>query len=155
MKAVRKKRLLKITLMMLGIGIALSFILYALRQNIDFFFSPSEVMAGKAPKHHLFHLGGLVAFNSIHYGKKNNTIYFSVTDKVNSIPVEFHGVLPTLFKAGRSVVVLGHLQTNHEFVAVEVLAKHDNRYMPRQVKDALQHAKYYPHYQHMREINAT
>lgn len=139
MRAARKQRVYLVLFIVLGVSIAMALMLYALSNNINFFISPTQVHNGKAPMHHTFRLGGLVEPGTVHY-HKNGLVTFMITDKLNQIKVDYHGVLPDLFKAGRAVVTQGHLQNSNLFIADQVLAKHDNRYMPRQVKQELQHA---------------
>jgi len=137
----RKQRLLVLSTIMLGLGIALSFALYALRQNINLYYTPSQIAQGLAPKHHSFRLGGLVERGSISHAKKGLEVEFIVTDLVNKIQISYEGILPDLFRDGQGVVVQGELVSNNKFKASQVLAKHDEKYMPPIVKDALAQAR--------------
>lgn len=137
----RRQRLFLLVVIMLGLGLAASLALYALRQNINLYYTPSQVLAGQAPHNHPLRLGGLVKKGSISHAKTGLQVNFVVTDLVNDIPVSYNGILPDLFREGQGVVVQGQLAANDEFHASEVLAKHDEKYMPPIVKDALASAK--------------
>jgi len=154
MKAQRRQRLYMVLLIAISVSAAAALILVALNKNIDFFLGPSQVMMGQAPKHHTFRLGGIVKPGSVHYSKDNGTVSFEVTDKVNQVLVSYHGILPDLFQAGRSVVTQGELNNKGVFIADQVLAKHDNKYMPKQVSDALQAAKNYHHYNNIAKVTS-
>jgi len=136
-----KQKLTWIIIIFLLIAGAVGFILYALKQNINLFYSPTQVTQGLAPIHHSFRLGGLVAAGSIHKDPNSLKVDFYVTDKSNRIPVEYIGVLPDLFKESQSVVIEGQLTSKGNFVATQVLAKHDEKYMPKVVQDVLMPAK--------------
>jgi cytochrome c-type biogenesis protein CcmE len=121
------------------VSIAAALVLNALNSNIALYVTPSEVAAGKAPHEAAFRIGGLVKNGSL--TRDNLTVHFIVTDTVRDIPVSYTGILPDLFKEGKGAVVQGKLGPNGQFVASEVLAKHDENYMPPAAKDALQQAK--------------
>lgn len=121
------------------VSIAAALVLNALNSNIALYVTPSEVAAGKAPHNAAFRIGGLVKNGSL--TRDNLTVHFVVTDTVRDIPVAYTGILPDLFKEGKGAVVQGKLDSNGQFVASEVLAKHDENYMPPAAKDALQQAK--------------
>jgi cytochrome c-type biogenesis protein CcmE len=126
---------------MVGLGIAATLILRAANSNIVFFFSPSEVHAGEAPKNNVFRLGGLVEKGSLSRENDGLTVHFLVTDNMETVPVRYVGILPDLFREEQGVVAQGNLNENGVFVASEVLAKHDETYMPPEVADALEQAK--------------
>jgi cytochrome c-type biogenesis protein CcmE len=113
----------------------------AFRSNMVFFLSPSDVVAEKAPRAKLFRLGGLVETGSVVRQADGVTVRFVVTDTAQRIPVEYRGILPDLFKEGKGVVTQGRLQPNGVFKAQEVLAKHDENYMPAEAADAIERAK--------------
>jgi cytochrome c-type biogenesis protein CcmE len=136
MKA-RKQRMLLITCVLAGVVISAAFALRAFQQNLSYFFSPSEVAAGKAPSNHSFRLGGMVVNGSVSRIPGSLTVHFVVTDFAHSVPVSYTGVLPDLFKEGSGVVARGRLDASGHFTAEEVLAKHDENYMPPNVADAL------------------
>jgi cytochrome c-type biogenesis protein CcmE len=120
-----------------GVVVAVGLGFRAFQENLSYFFSPSDVAAGKAPAGRAFRLGGMVVNDSVQRETGSLTIDFTVTDFANTVPVRYTGVLPDLFKEGKGVVVRGQVGTDGRFVAQEVLAKHDENYMPPEVKDAL------------------
>jgi len=122
-------------------GIAVAFALNAFRQNLLFFFSPSQVLAGEAPPNHAFRVGGLVVGGSVLRTPGVLTVHFKVTDTVNQLAVEYDGILPDLFREGQGIVAQGELRDDGVFVASEVLAKHDENYMPPEVADAIDTAR--------------
>jgi len=132
----RSQRLLLIGLVVVGVAVAVTFALRAFRENLTYFFSPSEVAAGESPSR-TFRLGGLVLENSMVREPGSLTVCFVVSDFAHEIPVRYTGVLPDLFKEGKGVVVRGRLGADGEFVAEEVIAKHDENYTPPEVADAL------------------
>jgi cytochrome c-type biogenesis protein CcmE len=122
-----------------AVAVAAGLVLNAFQSNLVFFFSPSQVMAKEAPTAKTFRLGGLVKEGSV---KRNGTeIQFDVTDTAKTISVRYTGILPDLFKEGKGVVAQGQLQGDGVFVAREVLAKHDENYMPPEAAEALKRAK--------------
>jgi len=135
----RKQRLLLIGLLLGAVGGAVALALTALNQNINLFYSPSQVVAGEAPENTIFRLGGMVVEGSL---KRSNTdlgITFDLTDTAEIISVNYTGILPDLFREGQGIVTTGSLQ-NGAFVAQQVLAKHDETYMPPEVSAALKQA---------------
>lgn len=119
-----------------GLGLAATLVLSAMNKNLVFFFSPTQVAAKEAPVEKAFRLGGLVKQGSVERANDGLTVKFLVTDNATEIPVIFTGILPDLFKEGTGVVAQGRLQSG-VFQADEVLAKHDEKYMPPEVADAL------------------
>ena len=140
MKA-RHKRLAFIVVGVAGLAVAVGLIANAFNQNLVFFFSPSDIQANQAPVNKNFRLGGLVEEGSVKRENDGLTVHFVVTDNANTIPVTFTGILPDLFREGQGVVAQGKLDENGVFMAKEVLAKHDETYMPPEVQDALDKAK--------------
>ncbi|HET7845387.1 MAG TPA: cytochrome c maturation protein CcmE [Xanthomonadales bacterium] len=140
MNPTRKRRLWLIALVLVGVGGATALALAALRENVQHFYSPSDVIAGQAPDGRNFRIGGLVQEESVHRARDSLQVDFLVTDRFKTVPVRYTGILPDLFKEGQSVVATGKLD-NGTFVASEVLAKHDENYMPREVADAIARAK--------------
>ncbi|NOV21963.1 cytochrome c maturation protein CcmE [Cupriavidus necator] len=122
-------------------GIAAALVLNAFRSNLVFFFSPSQVAAHEAPVARSFRLGGLVAPGSIRREGDGMTVRFVVTDTARQVPVQYRGLLPDLFREGKGVVARGQLQADGTFIASEVLAKHDENYMPPEAADALRQAE--------------
>lgn len=135
----RHKRALFIVAALVVIGIAAALILNALNSNIALYVTPSEVAAGKAPKGQAFRIGGMVKDGSLK--RDGLTVYFVITDLVKDIPVAYTGILPDLFKEGKGAVIQGRLDGNGQFIASEVLAKHDENYMPPEAKHALEQAQ--------------
>mgnify|MGYP001815405726 FL=1 len=130
MNPIRKKRLYLIGMMVAGVGVAAWLALNAFDENLMFFFSPSEVVEGKAPTGHPFRIGGLVASESVKRKSDGLTTAFDVTDNAETVTVEYTGILPDLFREGQGIVAMGQLNEGGVFVASEVLAKHDENYMP-------------------------
>jgi cytochrome c-type biogenesis protein CcmE len=122
-----------------AVGIAAALVLNALNSNIALYVTPSDVAAGKSPKGQAFRIGGMVKDGSVK--RDNLTVHFVVTDMVKEIPVAYTGILPDLFKEGKGAVVQGRLGPDGDFTASEVLAKHDENYMPPQAQAALDQAR--------------
>jgi cytochrome c-type biogenesis protein CcmE len=122
-----------------ALGLAAYFVLNAFESNLVFFFSPTQVAAGEAPKNRTFRVGGLVKIGSL--SRDNLTVNFVVTDTAKEMNVAYTGILPDLFKEGKGVVAQGKFATDGKFVATEVLAKHDENYMPPEAKDAVDKAQ--------------
>ena len=135
----RHKRALIIVAGLVAIGVAALLILNALNSNIALYVTPSEVSAGKAPKDQAFRIGGMVKEGSLR--RDGLTVHFVITDLVKDIPVAYTGILPDLFKEGKGAVIQGRMNANGEFIASEVLAKHDENYMPPEAKHALDQAQ--------------
>jgi cytochrome c-type biogenesis protein CcmE len=140
MNPIRKKRLTLIGLMVAGIGVATWLALNAFDENLMFFFSPTEIAEGKAPTAHPFRVGGLVATDSVKRKADGLTTSFTVTDNAKSVTVEYTGILPDLFREGQGIVAMGQLNNEGVFIASEVLAKHDENYMPPEVAESLKTA---------------
>jgi cytochrome c-type biogenesis protein CcmE len=137
MKPVRKQRLYLILAMVVAIAVAAGFGLNALNQNLMFFFAPTEVVAGKAPDTAVFRLGGMVVEGSVQRPGDDLLVRFDLTDFEQVVSVEYTGILPDLFREGQGIVSRGRLRPDGVFVAEEVLAKHDENYMPPEVADSL------------------
>jgi cytochrome c-type biogenesis protein CcmE len=137
----RHKKLLVIVLALSGIGIAAALILNAFQSNLVFFFSPTQVAKGEAPSGRAFRIGGLVEKGSLKREADGLTSHFVVTDTAKSMPVVYKGILPDLFKEGKGVVAEGKLGADGLFTASQVLAKHDENYMPPEAASALEQAQ--------------
>jgi cytochrome c-type biogenesis protein CcmE len=135
----RHKRAAMIVGGLAALGLAAYFVLNAFESNLVFFFSPTQVAAGEAPKNRTFRIGGLVKTGSL--SRDNLTVNFIVTDTSKEMGVSYTGILPDLFKEGKGVVAQGKIGNDGKFVATEVLAKHDENYMPPEAKDALDKAQ--------------
>ncbi len=140
MKA-RYKRMMFIVLGLVAVTAIAALILNALQSNINHFFSPTEVVANEAPKDRTFRLGGLVEVDSVKREDDGLTVHFNVTDNAEVVTVKYTGILPDLFSEGQGVVAQGKLGAGGIFEAEEVLAKHDETYMPPEVADALEKAE--------------
>jgi len=123
-----------------GLGVATALVLDVFRSNLVFFFTPTQVAANEAPKDRTFRIGGLVEEGSVVRDKDALTVRFKVTDTAKAIPVVFTGILPDLFKEGKGVVAQGRIGSDGTFKANEVLAKHDENYMPPEAAHALEQA---------------
>ena len=134
----RHKRMALIGGIVASVAVAAGLVLNAFQSNLVFFFSPSQVMAKEAPTARTFRLGGLVQEGSVK--RSGTTVEFAVTDTAQTIAVRYTGILPDLFKEGKGVVAQGQLQGDGVFVAREVLAKHDENYMPPEAAEALKRA---------------
>jgi cytochrome c-type biogenesis protein CcmE len=133
----RQRRMILVGLILLGVAGAVAFALTAFRDNMLYFYTPSELSAGKAPKDRVFRLGGMVTEGSFKREPGSLTAQFVLTDYAHNVTVSYTGVLPDLFREGQGVVTRGRLDAQGQFVAEEVLAKHDENYMPPDVADAL------------------
>lgn len=138
MKA-RHQRALLILAGLVTLGLIVGFVLYALKENISAFYSPTEVHAGKAPQNRIFRIGGQVLVDSLVRLPDGISVRFVVTDTAYDIPVQYTGILPDLFREGKGVVAQGRIE-NGVFIATEVLAKHDENYMPPEAAEALEKA---------------
>jgi cytochrome c-type biogenesis protein CcmE len=136
----RKKRIMIVCSILAGMGIAAALILTAFEENLLYFYSPTQIIAGEAPTTRAFRIGGLVKEGSVQRNTDNLEINFVLTDTVNQIEVIYEGILPDLFREGQGIVANGKLQSDNTFIAEQVLAKHDENYMPPEVAQALQEA---------------
>jgi cytochrome c-type biogenesis protein CcmE len=138
----RHKRIGFIVVGLAGLGMAAYFAAQAFRSNLVFFYSPSEVVAKAAPVGRTFRVGGLVEKDTVKRDNDGLTVRFSVTDTAKSIPVIYKGILPDLFKEGKGCVAQGHVGADGVFYADQVLAKHDENYMPPEAGKAIDNAKH-------------
>jgi cytochrome c-type biogenesis protein CcmE len=137
MKPARKQRLILIGLMLAGLGLAATFALQAFNENLMYFFSTTDVADGKAPNNAMFRLGGMVVKGSVERPGSDLLVRFKLSDFSKEVTVEYSGILPDLFREGQGIVAKGRLDGRGVFVAEEVLAKHDENYMPPEVADSL------------------
>jgi cytochrome c-type biogenesis protein CcmE len=135
----RQKRFAIVVGVLAAVGVGVALVLNAFQSNLVFFYTPSQVAAREAPVGHTFRLGGLVQTGSLR--RDGVHVDFLVTDTAKTIPVHYEGILPDLFKEGKGVVAQGTVGTDGVFVAREVLAKHDENYMPPEAADALKRAR--------------
>ncbi|MGZ8192722.1 MAG: cytochrome c maturation protein CcmE [Methylobacter sp.] len=137
MKPARRQRLILIALMVLGTGLATAFALKSFNDNLMYFFSTTDIVEGKAPKDTLFRLGGMVIKGSVERPGDGLMVRFKLTDFSKDVTVEYTGILPDLFREGQGIVAHGRLNQQGIFIAEEVLAKHDENYMPPEVAGSL------------------
>jgi cytochrome c-type biogenesis protein CcmE len=135
----RHKRIALIGGGLAALGLAAAFVLNALDSNIAFFVTPTEVAAGKAPQGKAFRIGGMVKAGSLR--RDNLTVHFAITDTAQEVPVMYTGILPDLFSEGKGAVAQGRIGPDGVFVATEVLAKHDENYMPPEAQHAVDQAQ--------------
>lgn len=140
MNPVRKQRLIIVVSIVIGVSIAVGFTTYALRQNINAFYTPSQIAAGEAKPGQTIRAGGLVVEGSVKKAEKGLRVSFDISDGVSDVTVHFEGILPDLFREGQGILVKGPLQAGQVVAATEVLAKHDENYMSPEVKAALEAA---------------
>jgi len=139
----RKNRMYLALVVLIGLGLAISLVLYALRSNIDLFYTPSEILNGKGENHEMpfvgqrLRIGGMVMPGSVVRDPKTLEVHFKIYDARGAIPVVYVGILPDLFREGQGVVAQGVMEKNNVVMAKQVLAKHDEKYVPPEVEDAM------------------
>jgi len=136
MNPTRKRRLTIVLSILAAAAIAAVLVVLALQNNMNYLLTPSQVQAGEAASYQTFRLGGMVKAGSIQRSSDSLKVTFTVVDADGAMPVEYTGILPDLFRDNQSVIATGHMD-NARFVATEVLAKHDETYMPKELKDAM------------------
>ncbi|MEX6503031.1 cytochrome c maturation protein CcmE [Pseudomonas zhanjiangensis] len=147
MNPIRKKRLFIILAILAGVGIALALALSALQQNINLFYTPTQIANGEAPQDTRIRAGGLVEEGSVQRSGDSLQTDFVVTDGVKSVTIRYSGILPDLFREGQGIVAMGKLDGHGMLIADEVLAKHDENYMPPEVMQALEQSGMNKHYE--------
>ena len=142
----RKKRLIIILSIVLGSSLAVGLTLYALKQNVNLFYSTTQIANGEAPQDARIRVGGMVVKGSLKRATDSLRVEFTLTDYAKTVTVVFTGILPDLFREGQGIIAQGKLDANGVFQADEVLAKHDENYMPPEIKDSLKnkHAEMKP-----------
>ena len=133
----RQKRMVTVAAILAGVGIATAFALQAFNKNLLYYYSPTQIHAGEAPDARSIRVGGLVENGSVQREPGSLEVRFTLTDFSNTVGVSYTGVLPDLFREGQGIIARGKLDDRGVFVAEEVLAKHDENYMPPEVKDSL------------------
>ena len=133
----RRQRMVTVALVLAGVGLAVGLALQAFQENLMFFYSPTQVLAGEPPEGRKIRLGGLVTMGSLQRESGELEVRFTVTDNQNSMTVSYAGILPDLFREGQGVIAIGLLQPDGSLKAEEVLAKHDENYMPPEVAEML------------------
>ncbi|WP_420599277.1 cytochrome c maturation protein CcmE [Neptuniibacter sp.] len=136
----RKQRLFIVLFIIFGVGAAVGLTMYSLSQNINLFYSPTQIAAGEAPQGTRIRAGGMVVDGSVKRDQESLHVEFGITDYEKSVTVHYNGILPDLFREGQGIVAQGELDENNVLQAAEVLAKHDENYMPPEVADALEKA---------------
>jgi cytochrome c-type biogenesis protein CcmE len=136
----RRKLLLSVIFILIGVGAATGLALKAFQENLLYFYSPSQIANGEAPESRLFRIGGMVVDGSVERDPESLKVSFVLTDTAERVTVSYEGILPDLFREGQGIVANGKLGNDGVFVAKEVLAKHDENYMPPEVADALEAA---------------
>lgn len=136
----RKQRLMVVVFILAGVSVAVGLTLFALSQNINLFYSPAQVAAGEAPANTRIRVGGMVVDGSVKRDPESLFVQFDITDYDKTLRVEYSGILPDLFREGQGIVAQGTLNEQGVFTASEVLAKHDENYMPPEVAEALAQA---------------
>jgi cytochrome c-type biogenesis protein CcmE len=137
----RQKRLGFIVAGVMLVAAAVGLVLFALKNNVSLYFTPTQVYNKEAPQGRSFRIGGMVEAGSVRREKDGLTVRFNITDTVNKMAVTYKGILPDLFKEGKGVVAQGKLDADNVFYAEEVLAKHDENYMPPEAADAIKKAE--------------
>ena len=137
----RQKRLMWIVAGVALVAAAVGLVLFALKNNVSLYFTPTQVFNKEAPQARNFRIGGLVEAGSVKRDSDGLRVRFNISDTVNTMPVIYKGILPDLFKEGKGVVAQGKLESDNVFHAEEVLAKHDENYMPPEAADALKKAE--------------
>ncbi|WP_432472008.1 cytochrome c maturation protein CcmE [Amphritea sp. HPY] len=150
----RKQRLMIVLFIVFGAAIAVGLTMYALNQNINLFYSPTDIAEGKAPESTRIRAGGMVVEGSVKRDTQSLKVEFGMTDYAHSVTVVYNGILPDLFREGQGIVAQGEMNSEGVFEAVEVLAKHDENYMPPEVADALEKAGQMPDQLRKKEAQA-
>lgn len=133
----RQRRMVWVALIVIGVSIATFLALAAFQKNLLYFYTPSQIEAGDAPTGYSFRIGGLVEKGSVHRDPASLAVRFTLTDGAAEVTVFYDGILPDLFREGQGIIAIGQLQPDGLFKATQVLAKHDENYMPPEVADAL------------------
>jgi len=141
----RKQRLMLVLFLFVGFGAVVGLAMFALTENINLFYNPSQIAAGQAPTGARIRAGGMVLENSVSRNEESLAVRFTLTDYQSEVDVEYQGILPDLFREGQGIVALGKLNNKGVLIADEVLAKHDENYMPPEVADALEKSGYSKH----------
>ncbi len=150
----RKQRLFIVLSIVIGAAVAVGLVTYALSQNINLFYSPADIAAGKAPVETRIRAGGMVVEGSVKRDPESLRVEFGLTDYVSTVHVVYEGILPDLFREGQGIVAQGEMNASGQLVAAEVLAKHDENYMPPEVAEALEKAGKMPEQMRAQEAKA-
>lgn len=142
MTITQKTRMKVVLVIIIGVAIAAALMLYALRQKVSLFYTPTQVLEGEAPSSRSIRVGGIVVKGTVKRDPDNLEVQFEISDTANDIVVHYSGVLPDLFKEGQGVVVQGRVNRSNEIIAKQVLAKHDENYMPPEVSKSIAQAQH-------------
>lgn len=142
MHPIRRQRLFIVLFIVAGVSVAVGLSLLALQENINLFYTPTQISKGEAPENTLIRAGGMVVEGSIQRDPQSLKVAFQITDYAETVDVEYEGILPDLFREGQGIVAQGRVNGSGQLAAVEVLAKHDENYMPPEVTEALEQAGY-------------
>ncbi|MGR9116310.1 MAG: cytochrome c maturation protein CcmE [Gammaproteobacteria bacterium] len=137
----RKKRLIIIVSILLGSATVIGLVLYALQQNINLYYAPTQISEGEAPVNQRIRVGGMVVDGSVERSQDSLHVRFTLTDYAHTVDVDYTGILPDLFREGQGIIAQGKLDADGVFQADEVLAKHDENYMPPEVAESLKRPK--------------
>lgn len=140
MRPIRKKRMQLLVMLLLGSGAAIGLVLYALGQNVNLFFTPSQIAQGEAPVGREIRVGGLVVAGSVERSSDSLYLEFVISDTAEQARVAFEGILPDLFKEGQGIIAIGKMDEQGVVQASKVLAKHDENYMPPEIQKAIEEA---------------
>lgn len=140
----RKQRLILVVFLLVGFSTVVGLAMFALTENINLFYNPTQIAAGEAPKHARIRAGGMVLEDSVSRDQESLDVQFTLTDYQSNVVVRYRGILPDLFREGQGIVALGKLDDAGVLVADEVLAKHDENYMPPEVAEALEKSGHMP-----------
>jgi cytochrome c-type biogenesis protein CcmE len=138
---IRRQRMVFVAVLVIGVAVAAALAFRAIGENMLFFYSPSQLASGEVPAGQSIKVGGLVVDGSVHRNGGELAVQFDLTDTAETMTVRYDGILPDLFREGQGIIAMGKLGPNGTFVADEVLAKHDENYMPPDVADALEQAQ--------------
>ncbi|CAL1240470.1 cytochrome c maturation protein CcmE [Candidatus Methylocalor cossyra] len=140
----RRQRMIAVALILLGVSVAAFFALTALNKNLMYFYTPAQVVAGEAPQGYPFRVGGLVVRGSVQRDPNSTRVRFQVTDGTGTVAIVYDKALPDLFREGQGIISIGRMTEDGVFEASEVLAKHDENYMPPEVAESLQQSGQWP-----------
>lgn len=142
MHPIRRQRLVILLFIVAGVSVAVGLSLVALQENINLFYTPTQISKGEVPENTLIRAGGMVVEGSVKRDPESLKVAFQITDYAKTVDVEYEGILPDLFREGQGIVAQGRVDGSGQLAAVEVLAKHDENYMPPEVEEALEQAGY-------------
>lgn len=137
----RKRRLWVVIGSIVALALAITLVLYAMRQNINYFYTPTQIWSGEAPKERTVNTGGMVVTGSVKRDPQSLKVQFVLTDTEKEVTVQYEGILPDLFREGQGIIAIGKITPDNAVHATQILAKHDENYMAPEVKDAIEQAE--------------